>query len=80
MVVQISVKNPENLKKGDILIYDGQKFSVITKEDIVKDVVKDMDKMKIDFENLIHAFKNTKESVKQKQNNFFKAFLKGEKL
>jgi hypothetical protein len=80
MVIQINVKNPENLKKGDILIYNGENFDTITKEYIIKEIKQDVEEMKITVQNISHSFKNTKDVLKKKQNNFFKAFLRGEKL
>lgn len=76
MTVQYNLKNPEGLKKGDILIFDGKKMDVITKEQIVKDLQNEFDKLKNEFEVLRNQTKNIKEQVNRRQKRFLGAFLK----
>ena len=76
MTVQYNLKNPEGLKKGDILIFDGKKMDVITKDQIVKDLQKEFDKLKEEFEILRNQTKNIKEQVNQRQKRFLSNFIK----
>lgn len=76
MTVQYNLKNPEGLKKGDILIFDGKKMDVITKEQIVKDLQNEFDKLKNEFEVLKNQTKNIKDQVNLRQKRFLGAFLK----
>lgn len=77
MVIQINVKNPDKIKKGDILIYDGEKFDIITQEDILRDIKKDIEKIKNDVQITIDSTNKARENIKNRQYRFVKAFLKG---
>lgn len=76
MTVQYNLKNPEGLKKGDILIFDGKKMDVITKEQIVKDLQKEFDKLRQEFELLKNQTQQIKEQVNQRQKRFLGTFIK----
>lgn len=78
MVIQINVKNPEGLKDGDILIYDGKNFNVITKAQITLEVEKQIKKLENEVKMLKQQVEKTKESVNNRQKRFIKAFVKGE--
>lgn len=78
MVVQINVKNPDKLKKGDILIFDGEKFDVITVEQITKDLLKSISKMEEEIVMLNDKMKKTRQETLIRQKRFVKAFMKGE--
>jgi chaperonin cofactor prefoldin len=76
MTVQYNLKNPEGLKKGDILIFDGKKFDVITKEQIVKDLHKEFEALKQEVEMLRNQTNQIKVQVNQRQKRFLGAFVK----
>lgn len=76
MTVQYNLKNPEGLKKGDILIFDGKKFDVITKEQIVKDLHKEFQALKQEVEMLRNQTNQIKVQVNQRQKRFLGAFVK----
>ena len=78
MVIQINVKNPEGLKKGDILIFDGDKFDVITKEEIIKELKKEINELKARVEGTEVLVHNTRNGIKSRFNRFVNAFMKGE--
>lgn len=78
MVVQINVKNPDKLKKGDILIFDGEKFDVITVEQITKDLLKSISKMEEEIVMLNDKMKKTRQETLIRQRRFVQAFMKGE--
>jgi negative regulator of sigma E activity len=78
MVIQINVKNPDNLKKGDLLVFDGEKFDVITKDDIVSELKKEVELLRQEVESSVLVVKNTKNAIKLRQHRFLKAFVKGE--
>ena len=76
MVIQINVKNPEGLKQGDILIFDGKKFDVVTKEQIVEDLKKDFKKIQNEIVLLKQQNEKIREQVNQRQKRFLSAFVK----
>lgn len=78
MVIQISVKNPEGLKKGDILVFDGKSFDVITKEEIIKEIKKDLKALEDKVEGAVVSIHNTRNAIKLRQKRFIEAFVKGE--
>lgn len=76
MTVQHNLKNPEGLKKGDILIFDGKKFDVVTIEDIVSEVKKEIKALEQKVQMLDQQNKKLKEQVNQRQKRFLGAFIK----
>ena len=76
MVIQINVKNPEGLKKGDLLIYNGKNFDAISQDDIIKGLLKDMQGLKTEIKSLQSQVKNAKEKMNKTQKGFLKAFVK----
>jgi chaperonin cofactor prefoldin len=76
MTIQFNVKNPEGIKSGDLLIYNGKNFEVITKKEIVSDLQKDLEKLKNEIEILKQQSIKVKETVNTRQKRFLKAFLK----
>lgn len=76
MMVQHNLKNPEGLKKGDILIFDGKKFDVITTKDIVSEVKKEIKALEEKVQMLDQQNKKLKEQVNQRQKRFLGAFVK----
>ena len=78
MTIQINVKNPDNLKKGDLLVFDGEKFDVITKDDIIRELKKEVELLRQEVESSVLVVKNTKNAIKLRQQRFLKAFVKGE--
>lgn len=76
MTVQHNLKNPEGLKKGDILIFDGKKFDVVTIEDIVSEVKKEIKALEQKVQMLDQQNKKLKEQVNQRQKRFLGAFVK----
>lgn len=76
MTVQYNLKNPDGLKKGDILVFDGKKFDVITKEQIIKDLQKEFQALKQEVEMLRNQTNQIKVQVNQKQKRFLGAFVK----
>ena len=76
MTVQYNLKNPEGLKKGDILIFDGKKMDVITIEKITQDLRKDFKALEQKFEVLQQQNIKLKEQVNQRQKRFLGAFVK----
>lgn len=79
MTVQYNLKNPEGLKQGDILIFDGKKMDVITKEQIVADMQKQINQLKIELDNLKLKHNSIKDQVNKRQKRFLGAFIKGVK-
>jgi hypothetical protein len=76
MMVQHNLKNPEGLKKGDILIFDGKKFDVITTKDIVSGIKKEIKALEEKVQMLDQQNKKLKEQVNQRQKRFLGAFVK----
>lgn len=76
MKVQYNLKNPEGLKKGDILIFDGKKMDIITKEQIVEDMQKQINLLKSEMDNLKIKYNSIKEQVNKRQKRFLSAFVK----
>ena len=76
MTVQYNLKNPEGLKKGDILIFDGKKMDVITIEKITQDLRKELKALEQKFEVLQQQNIKLKEQVNQRQKRFLGAFVK----
>lgn len=76
MTVQYNLKNPEGLKQGDILIFDGKKFDVVTIEGITKEVKKEMKALQNKIEMLHQENIKLKEQVNQRQKRFLGAFVK----
>lgn len=76
MKVQYNLKDPEGLKKGDILIFDGKKMDVITKEQIVEDMQKQINLLKSEMDNLKIKYNSIKEQVNKRQKRFLSAFVK----
>ena len=78
MVIQTKIKDPSKLKKGDFLVYDGKEFDIVTKEDIIKEIAKELYDIRLELESVKRHSETTRENVKNKLNNFFIAFMKGE--
>jgi uncharacterized Zn finger protein len=76
MTVQYNLKNPEGLKQGDILIFDGKKFDVVTIEGITKEVKKEMKALQNKIEMLHQENIKLKEQVNRRQKRFLGAFVK----
>jgi hypothetical protein len=76
MVVQISIKNPDGLKDGDILIFKGGKFDKITKDELLKDVLKELQSLKQKYEHLEGFTEKMMQSINNKQKSFIQAFMK----
>jgi chaperonin cofactor prefoldin len=76
MTIQIDVKNPEKLKKGDLLVYNGKTFDAISQDEVIKDLLKDMSDLKKEMSVLQSQFKSAKEKLKNTQIGFLKAFVK----
>lgn len=76
MTVQYNLKNPEGLKKGDILIFDGKKMDVITIEKITQELRKELKALEKKFEVLQQQNTKLKEQVNRRQKRFLGAFIK----
>lgn len=76
MTVQYNLKNPEGLKKGDILIFDGKKMDVITIQEITQELRKELKALEQKFEVLQQQNTKLKEQVNQRQKRFLGAFVK----
>jgi len=76
MTVQHNLKNPEGLKKGEMLIFDGKKFDVITKEQIVVETRREFEKLKQEVELLRSQVLSIRDQVRKKQKRFLKSFIR----
>jgi len=76
MTVQHNLKNPEGLKKGEMLIFDGKKFDVITKEQIVVETKREFEKLKQEVELLRSQVLSIRDQVRKKQKRFLKSFIR----
>jgi chaperonin cofactor prefoldin len=76
MTTQFNIKNPEGLKAGDILIYDGKKFDVITKEKIVQDLQKQISELKTEIEVINNRTKIVLEKINERNRRFLSAFVR----
>lgn len=76
MTVQYNLKNPEGLKKGDILIFDGKKFDVITKDEIIRSLEKQISDLKTEIEVINQRTKIVLEKVNERNKKFLSAFVK----
>lgn len=73
MVIQINVRDPEKLEKGDVLVYAGnEKFDVVKKEELTKS----MEQKIAQLEQEIAFLKEQATLVKDKTNKKIKGFLK----
>jgi hypothetical protein len=80
MVIQINVKNPEKLEKGDVLVYAGnEKFEVVKKEELTKPLEIKIAQLEQDIVFLKAQATNVKDKTNQKLKNFMLAFAKKEK-
>jgi uncharacterized coiled-coil protein SlyX len=76
MTLQFNLKNPEGLKKGDILVYDGKKFDVTTKEQIIHDLEKQLSELRTEIEIINKRTKMVLEKVNERNKRFLSAFVK----
>ena len=76
MVIQINVSNPQGLKEGEMIIYDGKEFKSITKSDIIGNLEKEISKRKEEVESLKSKMIQTKKQVNERQRKFLKSFIK----
>lgn len=80
MVIQINVKNPEKLAKGDVLVYAGnEKFEVVKKEELTKPLELKIAQLEQEIGFLKAQATNVKDKTNQKLKNFMLAFAKKEK-
>jgi multidrug resistance efflux pump len=80
MVIQINVKNPEKLEKGDVLVYAGnEKFEVVKKEELIKPLEIKIAQLEQEIVFLKAQATNVKDKTNQKLKNFMLAFAKKEK-
>ena len=76
MVIQLNVKNPEGIKKGYALVYNGKNWDAIPKEDITKDLLKEIKDLANEVGILKSQVKKAKQDLDAKQKGFLKAFVK----
>ena len=77
MVIQINVKDPEKLEKGDVLVYAGnEKFEVVKKEDLIKPLQLKIDQLEQEISFLRDQTKKIREKTNQKLKGFLRAFVK----
>jgi hypothetical protein len=76
MTIQFNIKNPEGLKQGELLIYNGKKFEAIKKEHLLEGVMKDFAVLKKEFEMLREQTRVLKEQINKRQKRFLGAFVK----
>lgn len=75
MIVQFSIRNPEDLKKGAMLIFNGKNFDKITVEEINQKLVKEVETLKNEVDSLKKSNKMFQENFDKKINSFIKAFV-----
>jgi uncharacterized small protein (DUF1192 family) len=81
MVIQINVRNPEKLEKGDVLVYGGnEKFDVVKREELTKPLELRIAQLEQEITFLKAQATKVKDKTNQKLKNFMIAFAKkGEK-
>jgi cell division protein FtsB len=80
MVIQINVKDPEKLDKGDVLVYAGNsKFDVVKKEELTKSLELKIAQLEQEIVFLKNQATKVKDKTNQKLRNFVLAFAKKEK-
>lgn len=76
MTIQFNIKDPEGLKEGQLLIYNGKKFEAISKDHLLEGVMKDFAVLKREFEMLREQTKVLKKQINKRQKRFLGAFVK----
>lgn len=76
MVIQINVNNPQGLKKGEMIIFDGKEFHAITKEQIIGDLKKQIKKLQEEIEAVKAKTITTRKQVNKRQRRFLQSFIK----
>ena len=77
MVIQINVKDPEKLAKGDVLVYAGnEKFDVVKKEELTKSLEIKIANLEQEIIFLKQQATKVKDKTNQKLRNFVLAFAK----
>lgn len=80
MVIQINVRDPEKLAKGDVLVYAGNsKFDVVKKEELTKPLELKIAQLEQEIIFLKSQATKVKDKTNQKLKNFMLAFAKKEK-
>ena len=80
MVIQINVRDPEKLEKGDVLVYAGNsKFDVLKKEELTKPLELKIAQLEQEIIFLKSQATKVKDKTNQKLKNFMLAFAKKEK-
>lgn len=80
MVIQINVKDPEKLEKGDVLIYSGnEKFEVLKREELTKSLEAKITELEQKLAVVQSQVVTVKNKTNQKLKNFMIAFIKKEK-
>jgi hypothetical protein len=80
MVIQINVRDPEKLAKGDVLVYAGNsKFDVLKKEELTKPLELKIAQLEQEIIFLKSQATKVKDKTNQKLKNFMLAFAKKEK-
>ena len=80
MVIQINVKDPEKLDKGDVLVYGGnEKFDVVKREELTKPLELKIAQLEKEVIFLKEQATKVKDKTNQKLKSFMIAFAKKEK-
>lgn len=76
MTIQFNIKDPEGLKEGELLIYNGKKFEAIKKEHLLEGVYKDFFELRKDFKLLEQRVAVLKKQINKRQKGFLSAFVR----
>ena len=76
MVIQFNIKDPEGLKEGELLVYNGKKFEAISRQHLFEGVYKDFFKLRNDYKLLEQKVKILQKQINKRQKRFLSSFVR----
>ena len=76
MTIQFNIKDPEGLKEGQLLIYNGKKFEGIERIHLFEGIYKDFLQLRKEYEMLESKVRVLQKKINKRQKRFLSAFVR----